>query len=83
MIRKLLVASAVAGLLTFGAGAASAQPPQPPQPQWVPVFYFGAYCMQAGGLGQQSGALAPGTWKCDNGWLMVQPPQASQPAQQG
>jgi hypothetical protein len=82
MFRKTLFASVVAGLLSLGAaGVASAEPAesvrvQPPTPQWIAVFYFGTqtYCTQAGMLGQQSGALPPGTWKCDSGWLMVQPP---------
>jgi hypothetical protein len=74
MIRKTLVAAAAAaGLLTFGAAGAQAQPPTP---QWLPVFYFGPYCMHAGMAGEQSGGLQPGAWKCDTGWLMVQlPPQ--------
>ena len=75
MLRKTLVASAVAGLLTLGAAGTAAA--QPPAPQWLPVFYFGTqlYCMQAGAMGEQVGALPPGAWRCDSGWLMVQPPQ--------
>jgi hypothetical protein len=75
MLRKILVGSAVAGLLALGAGTASAQEPGPPA-GWVPVFYFGTqtYCTQAGHLGQQNGALTAGAWKCDSGWLMVRAP---------
>jgi hypothetical protein len=80
MFRKPLVASVLAGLFTLGAvGAASAENAQagPPVPQWIAVFYFGTqtYCAQAGSVGQQMGALQPGAWRCDSGWLMVQLPQ--------
>jgi hypothetical protein len=80
MIRKTLAAAALAGLCTFGAaGVAAAEtvPPQPSEPQWVAVFYFGpqSYCLQAGALGQQTGALTAGQWTCDSGWLMVLAPQ--------
>lgn len=82
MIRKTIVASAVAGLLTLGAaGTASAEavPAQPPAPQWIAVFYFGTqtYCMQAGATGEQMGVLTAGRWKCDSGWLMVLRPEKS------
>jgi hypothetical protein len=74
MIRKTLVAAAVGGLCAFGATTASAEPAAA---AWIPVFYFGTqtYCTQAGVLGQQTGALQPGAWTCDSGWLLVQPPQ--------
>ncbi|MFC4852748.1 hypothetical protein [Actinophytocola glycyrrhizae] len=79
MIRKTIVASAIAGLLTLGAAPTAAAQAQPPTPQWIPVFYFGTqtYCMKAGALGEQTGVLTPGGWKCDSGWLMVQPPAKS------
>ena len=81
MIRKTLVAVALAGLCTLGAtGVASAatapaEPARPSATPWIPIFYFGTqtYCTQAGALGQQTGALQPGAWKCDSGWLLVQP----------
>jgi uncharacterized membrane protein len=75
MLRKILVGSAVAGLLALGAGTASAQATEPAAP-WMPVFYFGTqtYCTSVGNFGQQTGTLTAGTWKCDSGWLMVQAP---------
>lgn len=78
MLRKVLVGSAVAGLLALGAGTASAQASEPPG-TWVPVFYFGTqtYCAQAGMAGQQMGALTAGNWTCDSGWLMVRAPVGS------
>jgi hypothetical protein len=78
MIRKTLTAAVLAGLCTLGAaGVASAAPAQPPAPQWIAVFYLGTqtYCAQVGAMAQQAGALPPGTWTCDSGWLMVQPPE--------
>jgi hypothetical protein len=79
MIRKTLVATAVAGLLTLGAAGSSAgaaAAAQPPAPEWVPVFYFGTQtvCTKVGLFSEQAGAMSPGSWKCDNGWLMVRPP---------
>ncbi|MCT2581903.1 hypothetical protein [Actinophytocola gossypii] len=73
MLRKTIVTSALACLLTVGAATTATAAPQP---QWVPVFYFGTqlHCNQAGMAGQQMGALTPGTWMCDSGWLMVQNP---------
>jgi hypothetical protein len=84
MIRKSLVAAMLAGLCTLGAaGAASAEtaPAVPPAPQWIPVFYFGTqlYCNQAGAMGELNGALPPGMWMCDSGWLMVQTPPQTPP----
>jgi hypothetical protein len=78
MIRKTLVAVALAVMCTLGAtGVASAEtaPAAPSAPPLVPVFYFGTqiYCTQAGAMGQQTGALQPGAWMCDSGWLLVQP----------
>jgi hypothetical protein len=85
MIRKTLVVSALAGLLTLGAGAAAADTPPAPDPgadrppatgPWLPIFYFGTqtYCNQAGMAGQVNGVLTPGRWKCDSGWLLTLPP---------
>jgi hypothetical protein len=80
MIRKTLAALAIAGLCAFGPSgvtAASAEQAEPAATPWIPVFYFGTqtYCTQAGVMGQQTGALRPGGWLCDSGWLLVQPPQ--------
>jgi hypothetical protein len=82
MIRKTIAALAIAGLCAFGsAGVASASAGQaepaatPSAAPWIPLFYFGTqtYCTQAGVVGQQTGALKPGGWMCDSGWLLVQP----------
>ncbi|MFL6126677.1 hypothetical protein [Actinophytocola sp.] len=75
MFRKTIVVSALAGLLTLGAaGVASAA--DTPTDDWVPIFYFGNYCQQAGSKGEQAGVLTPGDWKCDHGWLMVKAPES-------
>ncbi len=74
MIRKSVVASALAGVLALGAaGPATAEPRAQ---VWLPVFYLGTqtHCTQAGLLAQQMGVLTAGRWKCDSGWLMALSP---------
>lgn len=86
MAKRALVATALAlgmALGTAGQAAAQTAPPgggpgQPPAgaQNWKPVFYFGAYCEQAGMFGQQTGILVQGGWKCDRGWMLVPAPSA-------